>query len=92
MDESFSDLTDVEVCIDDVGMFSTEFEQHVKTLNTVLCQLEQHDFSIKASECHWCELEAPWLGHIITSTGILPNADKIKPILQLEFPKTIAEL
>ena len=92
MDELFSHLTNVEVHIDDIGMFSTDFEEHIETVQEVLQILEQHNFSIKAAKCHWCESKAPWLGHIITSSGILPNPDKIKPILQLQFPKTITEL
>ena len=92
MDESFSDMTDVEVCVDDIGIFLNNCEDHVATVDAVLQPPEQHDFSIEASKCHWCESEAPWLGHIITSTGILPNPDEIKPVLSLEFPKTITEL
>ena len=83
MDESFSDMPNVEVCVDG---------DHIKTVDAVLQQLEQHDFSIKASKCNGCESEAPWSGHIVTSTGILQNPDKIKPILQLQLPKTITEL
>ena len=92
MDELFSDVTDVKVSIDNIGAFSDDCEVHVATVCKALQQLEQHNFSIKASKCHWCKSEAPWLAHIVTSTGVLPNPDKIKLILQLEFPKTIAEL
>ena len=92
MDESFSNMTDVEVHTDNIGMTSNNFDDHINTVDAVLQLLEQHDFSIKAAKCHWCESEAPWLGHVIASSGVLPDPDKIKPILQPEFPKTIAEL
>ena len=92
MDELFSHLPDVEVHVDDTGMFLTNFEDHIETVDAVLQLPEQHDFSIKASKCHWCKSEAPWSGHIITSSGVLPNPDKIKPILRLQFPKTITKL
>ena len=92
MDELFSHPPNVEVHIDDIGAFSNNFEDHVKTVDAVLQLLEQHNFSIKATKCHWCKPEAPWSGHVITSSGILPDPDKIKPISHLEFPKTITEL
>ena len=88
MDELFLHVPNVEVCIDDIGTFSTNFEDHIKTVDAVLQSLEQHNFSIEATKCNWCKSEAPWLGHVITSSGILPNPNKIKPILHLEFPKT----
>ena len=44
MDELFSDMTDVEVCVNDVGIFSNNFEDHVNAVNTVLQLLGQHDF------------------------------------------------
>ena len=92
MDELFAHLTDVEVYIDDVGIFSNDQKTHLKTVGTVLTILQEHNFTVKASKCHWCQTKAPWLGHIITPTGILPNPEKIEPILQLQFPKTITEL
>ena len=58
----------------------------------MLKRLEQHEFSIEAFKCHWCKSEAPWLGHIVPSAGILPNPDKIKSILQLQFPETVTDL
>ena len=92
MDELFSDLTEVEVYMDDVGIFSNDFDSHCRVVSTVLTQLQRHNFTVKPAKCHWFQSKAPWLGHIITPTGILPNPDKIKPILQLAFPKTITEL
>ena len=92
MDELFSELTDVEVYIDDVGIFSMDFDTHIRTVSKVLTKLQNHNFTVKASKCHWCKKQAPWLGHIIIPTGILPNPEKIKPILELEFPRTITEL
>ena len=92
MDEIFLGMTDVKVHIDEVGIFSNDHNSHVSTVQEALKRLEQHNFSIEASECHWCKLEGPWLGHIATSTGILPNPEKIKPMLNLEFPKAVTEM
>ena len=40
MDELFSDLTDVEVYIDDVGIFSTDFKSHCRVVHAVLTKLQ----------------------------------------------------
>ena len=92
MDELFSDMPDVEVYIDDVGIFSTDFTSHCKTVRRVLTKLQDHNFTVKPAKCHWFKSQAPWLGHIITPEGILPDPLKINPILKLAFPSTITQL
>ena len=92
MEELLADIQGVEVYIDDIGIFSNNYDDHLQTLDKVLNTLKMHNFTVKASKCHFATDRAPYLGHIITSNGILPNPDKIKPILQLEFPKTVTEL
>ena len=93
MEELFSDMTDFEACINRIGMFSNDSELHTTTVHDVLQQLEQPNFAIEAAaECHWCRSKAPWLGCMITSTGMFPNTNEIKPIPQLDFPKTVTEL
>ena len=92
MDELFKDFPQVEVYIDDVGIFSTDFKTHCTVVGQVLKILQDHNFTVKPSKCHWFQSQAPWLGHVITSTGILPNPEKIAPILKLCFPTTITQL
>ena len=92
MDKLFSSYPNVEVYINDVGIFSTDFESHVAAVRNVLTMLQQPNFTVKPAKCHWFQTEAPWLGHIIRPSDILPNPEKIAPILKLESPKTITEL
>ena len=92
MDELFSNKPEVEVYIDDVGIFSNDYNHHCRVVKDVLLILQQHNFTVKPAKCHWFQSKAPWLGHIVTPTGILPNPEKIKPILEISFPKAITEL
>ena len=92
MDELFKNIPDVEIYIDDIGIFSTDYNSHCCVIKDVLLKLQQHNFTVKPSKCHWIQTKSPWLGHIVTPEGILPNPEKIKPILQIAFPKTITEL
>ena len=81
MEEPFHDPSDVECHIDDVAIFLTNFDEHLKTLGIVLNLLKHNDFTVKAQKCHWCKSSAPWLGHTISGDGIWPNPEKIAPIL-----------
>lgn len=92
MEELFAHLSNVEVYIDDIGIFSNDFQSHCKTVFEVLKILQDHNFSIKPAKCHWFQSSAPWLGHIISTDGIRPNPEKIAPILKLAFPRTVTEL
>ena len=51
-----------EVYLDDVIVYSTTFEEHVKNLQTVLQRMQEHGLKLKASKCHLFQSEVPLFG------------------------------
>lgn len=49
-------------------------------------------FKLKLTKCHFCAVELPFLGHILTRDGIKMDADKVKPVVELPLPATRKEL
>ena len=43
----------VEVYIDDIGIFSNSWEEHVKKINEVLNTLQDNGFAINPLKCEW---------------------------------------
>ena len=93
MEDVLKDFSDhVEVYIDDIGIFSNSWAEHVDILSKVLQRLQDKNFSINPSKCEWAVKETEWLGHWLTPTGIKPWKKKISAILALAPPKTMKEL
>ena len=87
------DFDDVSCFINDIAVFTTGFfELHVERVQATLRVLVQAGFSIKPKKCFWGVKEVEYLGHIITTDGIKPQAKKINAILKLQAPSTPKQL
>ena len=80
------------VYMDDICVFSSTFEQHLKDLREVFTRLRSANLKLKPSKCHFAQDKIKFLGHIVTSEGILPDPDKVKAIHNLPLPENIASL
>lgn len=80
------------VYMDDICVFSSSFEQHLQDLRDVFERLKSANLKLKPSKCHFAQSKIKFLGHIVTSEGILPNPDKVKAINNLPLPEKISDL
>ena len=82
----------VEVYIDDVGIFSNSYEEHMILIRKVVQRLQDAGFKINPLKCEWCVQETDFLGHWLTPKGIKPWRKKIDAVLQMSKPRTTTEL
>ena len=56
IEKTIGDLKEegVEVYIDDVGLFSNTFEQHMSLIKKVVARLQEAGFKINPLKCEWC--------------------------------------
>ncbi len=66
MENVLSDIEDANVYIDDVGAFSSDWEDHVNLLATILQQLHEIGFTINPLKCEWAIKETDLIDYWFT--------------------------
>jgi Reverse transcriptase (RNA-dependent DNA polymerase) len=92
MESILSDLSQCDVYIDNVGVFSNSFDDHLQHLAQVLQQLQANGFTVNPLKCEWAVQETDWLGYWLTPVGLKPWQKKIKAIKALQPSTTFKEL
>ena len=82
----------VEVYIDDIGLFSNSYEEHMLLIAKVVERLQSNGFKINPLKCEWCVQETDFLGHWLTPDGVKPWKKKVDAVLKTSKPKTTSEL
>lgn len=74
---------------DDIVVASPTFEQHLADLKEVLDRLQAAGLSLKLKKCQFCLSELTFLSYRVTASGIKPDMDKIKAVMEFETPSTV---
>ncbi|GJP74506.1 hypothetical protein CLOP_g5073 [Closterium sp. NIES-67] len=90
----FCDLLDkcVIIYLDDILIYSTTREQHLKNLEAIFQQLQQHRLIIKGSKCEFLKQELEFLGHVISMEGIQIDPKKLWAIQEWKPPTNLQQL
>ena len=78
--------------LDDIVVFSSTFQQHLKRLEVVLQRLKFKSLKAKLSKCSFFQHEVRYLGHIISAEGVSTDPGKVEAVASWQPPTTILEL
>ena len=78
--------------IDDIFCSSENINQHLHHLELLFQRLWENNLTINLEKSHFFRSEVKFLGHILTSTGIKPDPEKIETIQNFSRPRNLKEL
>ena len=80
------------VYLDDIIVYGTDWEEHLKNLEGVFKRLCGAGLTIKLKKCTFGEQECTYLGHKIGNGGVLPEDAKVQAIRKRAKPRTKKEV
>ncbi len=80
------------VYLDDIVIFSSSFEQHLKDIRAVLDRVRAAGVVLKTAKCEFFGEEMRVLGHIVGRYGVRPDPEKTRAVEALAPPANVKEL
>lgn len=72
--------------LDDVIVFSPTFETHLERLSTILSVFRKAGLQLNSSKCHFGRRQLTVLGHLVDSSGVRPDPEKIRAVKDFPVP------
>ncbi|CAB4435127.1 unnamed protein product [Rhizophagus irregularis] len=79
----------VIVYIDDIMIYSENFEDHLRHIKLVLEKLKEASLILKLKKCVFGKTEIEFLGHVVGKNGLKPSPGKVEKIQKLTAPTNI---
>lgn len=80
------------IYLDDLIIYGKSLENHNKNLLDVFSRLRQVNLKLNPLKCTFLRKEILYLGHVISSEGVLPDPTKIQAIKNWPIPKKLEEV
>ena len=73
-------LKECLIFLDDILVFSQNFEEHLERLEADFSRLKQHGLKLKPSKCEFFKTKVIYLGHVVSHSGVEPDPYKISAL------------
>lgn len=80
------------IYLDDIIVFSEDFQGHCEKLDVVFDRLRQHGLKLKPSKCFLFSAEVKFLGHVVSAKGIQVDEQKVEALVTWPVPKSPKEV
>ena len=80
------------VYLDDIIIFSTTFEEHVKRLRLVLSRLREAGLKLKPRKCRLLCEHVRFLGHMVSEQGVSTDPEKVRAIAKWPTPTCVKDV
>ena len=80
------------VFVDDILIYSQYEEEHEDHLRIVFQALKDHKLYAKFSKCDFWLNGVKFLGHIVSTSGVLVDPEKVEAVMSWERLKSVFEI
>ena len=80
------------IYLDDIIIFSKDYDTHLKDVDVILRALQQEGLSLKLNKCKCFQDSVEYLGHIIRPGELEVHPKNVKALSEATPPRTQAEL
>lgn len=70
-------------------LFATDFETHLKSLDTLFEHLSRSGIKLNLSKCSFGQREVKFWGHIVLEAGCRPDPTNVKAVTDMKPPTTV---
>ncbi|KAK3544440.1 hypothetical protein QTP86_012423 [Hemibagrus guttatus] len=82
----------VIVYIDEILVYSTSLEEHVRHVRAILSRLQQNHLYVKTEKCEFHRTTITFLGYVISWQGVEMDLTKVHAVTEWPNPTTVKEL
>ncbi|KAJ8037598.1 hypothetical protein HOLleu_18448 [Holothuria leucospilota] len=80
------------VYLDDIIVFSNNFDRHIENLDEVLGRLMEAGLKLKPSKCEFFKPEVSFLGHVVSADGIKTDPKKVEAVQNWAVPQNVTDV
>lgn len=80
------------VYLDDVIVYSPDFESHLQHLEKVFQAMERYGLKLQPDKCHLLRREVKFLGHCVSAAGVSVDPEKVAAVREWSAPKTVRQV
>lgn len=92
MDKLFGNVRHALAYIDDIIIFSDDWETHLTHVRLTLETLAKHNFKLAPKKSKFGKSSIPWLGFVVSKEGVAVDTSKTEAITKLPHPGNIRQL
>ncbi|KAK3548474.1 hypothetical protein QTP70_013316 [Hemibagrus guttatus] len=78
--------------IDDILVYSTSLEEHLRHVRAILSKLQRHHLYVKLEKCEFHQTTMMFLGYVIMRQGVEMDLTKVQAVTEWPSPTTVKEL
>jgi len=78
--------------LDDVVVYSANFDEHARDLDETLKILENAGFKMNVNKCQFAVNKLKLLGFVVTGDSVSPDPDKVTAISEMPTPRNVKEV